>query len=256
VAVTVSWFFSVAQPADPAPCRDAVLTLRSVARDAEEAADFLAGQAALPTEDFSGLAARSYRDASAVLCAESRGIALDARALAAALDNYAVRIAAVRRALGRVRSDAVDEGFSVTADDLVEWVPAPATDIDAAYQRLEARALRAHAEAESAYVDWWRAAQEHTTGPLASLTTVPAPDPLVPATAPPVPIDERRDRVTRTATPAATATSANPEPPREAAAHHERRTGADHGVDLEFAPLPEKWQTLYDRPTATEGVPR
>jgi hypothetical protein len=249
VAVTVSWFFSVAQPADPAPCQDAVLTLRSVARDADEAADFLAGQAVLPSEDFSGLAARSYRDASAVLGADSRGIALDARALAAALDNYAVRIAAVRRALGRVRSDAVSEGFSVTADDLVEWVPAPATDIDAAYQRLEARALHAHAEAESAYVDWWRAVQEHTTGPLASLTTVQAPDPLVP-------IDERRDRVTRTAAPAATATSASPEPPREATGHHERRTGADLDVDLAFAPLPEEWQALYDRPTATEGVPR
>jgi hypothetical protein len=255
VAVTVSWFFSVAQPADPAPCQDAVLTLRSVARDADEAADFLAGQAVLPSEDFSGLAARSYRDASAVLGADSRGIALDARALAAALDNYAVRIAAVRRALGRVRSDAVTEGFSA-ADDLVEWVPAPATDIDAAYQRLEARALHAHAEAESAYVDWWRAVQEHTTGPLASLTKVQAPDPLVPATPPPVPIDERRDRVTRTAAPAATATSASPEPPREATRHHERRTGADLDVDLAFAPLPEEWQALYDRPTATEGVPR
>src|SRR5687768_7585136 len=98
----MSWHFSVALPADPAPCHDAAATLRSVARAADQAAEFLAAQSVLPREDFSGATAESYRAASAALSADSAGVARDSRALADALDDYAVRVAAVRRTLTRV----------------------------------------------------------------------------------------------------------------------------------------------------------
>jgi hypothetical protein len=163
----MSWSFSVALPADPAPCHDAADTIRSVARAADGAADFLDGQAAVPHHDFSGAAADSYRSAAASLGADSRGVAGDTRALAAALDDYAARIAAVRRTLTRVREAAVAQGFEVTADDQVESVPVPGTAVDAAYRRLEATANDAHEEAASAYAAWSRAVQELTTGPLA-----------------------------------------------------------------------------------------
>jgi len=163
----MSWSFSVALPTDPAPCRDAADTLRSVARAADDAAGFLDGQAAVPHHDFSGAAADSYRTAAAVLGADSRGVAADTHALAAALDDYAAHIAAVRRTLTRVREAAVAQGFAVTVDDHVESVPVPGTTVDAAYRRLEATASEAHEAAASAYAAWSQAVQDLTTGPLA-----------------------------------------------------------------------------------------
>ncbi|MDZ5619866.1 hypothetical protein SFC88_03460 [Nocardioides sp. HM23] len=257
----MSWYFSVALPADPAPCHDAAATLRAVARAAGTAADFLAGQSVLSRDAFGGAAAQSYRTAAAALRDDSTGVAADTSALAEALDGYAVRVASVRRALAAVRDDAVAHGFEVTADDQVEWVPAPGTEIDAVYRSLEDRAVRARAEADSAYADWWRAVQEHTTGPLASpWTVVPAPEPLVPAPDPLTRADEPRERAPRTATPDVTAFGSSPEPPDAPApdGHAERRrtpVDRDEDVDFESAlPPPVRWQPVPHPPTDPEGA--
>jgi uncharacterized protein YukE len=182
----VAWHFSVALPADPGPCHDAADSLRAVARTAGHAADFLDGQSAMPAEDFTGAAARSYRAAASVLGADARGVADDVHALAAALDDYAVRIEGVRQELGRIREAALDAGLEITSDERVLLTPAPETPVDAAYERLEARATRAHAEAHSASGSWWRAVQRFTTGPLGP--TTPLDDPPVRAG---IPIDDR-----------------------------------------------------------------
>lgn len=192
----MGWYFSVALPDDPAPCHDAAETLRSVARAARRAADFLDGQGALPREDFGGLAARSYRDASAALGADSRGVADDTHGLAVALDDYAARIAAVRRTLAGVRDDAMAQGFTITPEERVESVPVAGTTANLSFQRLEARATRAHAEAEAARSDWWQAVQDLTTGPLAPTSDpFPYPFPYPPAGPAEMPSDTHtRDR--------------------------------------------------------------
>lgn len=164
----MSWFFSVALPADPIGCRSAARTLRATADAATAAADFLAHQATLSPSEFSGLTARSYRAAAAALETDSRGAASDTTGLAAALDAYADRIDDVRRVLERVRDDAVRAGLDVTADELVLWPPAPATEQDRTYQRLAAAAAGARTDQETAYSAWWQALQELTKGPLPS----------------------------------------------------------------------------------------
>ncbi len=129
----------------------------------------------MPGAVFSGLAAQSYRSASAALAADSRGVALDLTELAAALDDYAARIAGVRRTLLRVRQDAELQGFSISPDDRVQSVPVPGTAVEAAFQRLEDRAVAAQTEAESARSAWWQTVQAATTGPLASPASDPPP---------------------------------------------------------------------------------
>lgn len=259
----MGWSFSVALPADPAPCRDAAETLRDVARAAETAAEFLAGQAVVPHADFSGTAADSYRSASAELGADSAGVARDTHLLAAALDDYAIRVAAVRRVLTRVRDDAVAHGFGVTPDDRVEWIPAPGTDLDETYRMLESRAVGARAEADAAYAEWSRSVQAHTTGSLPALPVVPAPT-VVATPDQTSPTVDRPDRTTHTATPIEAATAVGPSvesPTREAAAQPARRTPAEPGVDFEPAPMPVRWQPNPQLlapprcPTATEGAP-
>jgi len=163
----VGWSFSVALPADAAPCHEAADLLRSVARAAGHAADFLDDQAGMPGEDFGGAAARSYRAASVDLGADARGVADDVHALAAALDDYADRIEGVRQELARIRDAALDAGLTITSDERVLWTPVPETPVDAAYERLDARATRAHADAGGACGSWSRAVQRLTTGPLA-----------------------------------------------------------------------------------------
>lgn len=169
----MGWYFSVALPTDPAACHSAAESLRAVARRTGDAAAFLDTQADLPREVFSGLAARSYRAASGALATDCRGSADDTLALAAALETYAARISAVRRALARIRDDAMAAGLDVSSDDLVHQVPVPRTEQDEAFRRLEAAATDAHAEAESAYAAWWQAVQEHTKGPLPSRACLP-----------------------------------------------------------------------------------
>lgn len=128
----------------PTGVDDAAETLRSVAHAARRAADFLDGQGALPREDFGGLAARRYRDASAALGADSRGVADDTHGLAVVLDDYAAGIAAVRQMLADVREDALAQGFTITPEERVESVPVPGTTVNLPFQRLDARAIRAH----------------------------------------------------------------------------------------------------------------
>jgi hypothetical protein len=167
----VSWYFSVALPADATDCHRAADSLRLVARRAGAAAAFLDGQASLPNESFSGLAAQSYRTASGALATDCRGTHDDTLALAAALDHCAARISAVRRTLARIRDDAVAAGLDVSSD-LVHQVPVPRTEQDATFRLLETAAAGAHAETESAYAAWWHAVQEFTKGPLPSRTGV------------------------------------------------------------------------------------
>lgn len=166
----MSWYFSVALPTDPAGCDRAAESLREVARVARTAGDFLDGQAALPREVFSGLAAQSYRAASGALATDCRGTVDDTLALASALDDYVARISDVRRTLARIRDDALAADLEVSSADLVHQVPVPRTEQDAVFRRLEAAAAAAHAEAESAYDAWWQAVQEFTKGPLPSRT--------------------------------------------------------------------------------------
>ena len=169
----MGWYFSVAQPDDPAGCQEAAESLRAVARRARTAEAFLDDQASLPNEVFSGLASQSYRAASSALATDCRGASDDTLALAAALDDYATRLSDVRRTLARIRDDAVAAGLDVSSVDLVNQVPVPGTEQDAVFRRLDAAAAAAHAEAESAYSAWWQAVQEHTKGPLPSRTGLP-----------------------------------------------------------------------------------
>jgi hypothetical protein len=164
----MAWSFSVALPADPTACGDAAATLRSAARAALAAADVLAEQAAMSSDDFSGVAAQSYRAAAAALEEDCRGSATDTGGLADALDAYASRIRAVRSELARIRAEAMRTGLGVTHDDWVPWPPAPTTEQDRTFRRLEAAAAAAHRDATSAYDAWWRAVQGLTKGPLPS----------------------------------------------------------------------------------------
>ena len=139
----MSWFFSVALPVDPAPCREAVGTLRSVARTARSASDVLEGQTALPPESFGGLTAHTYRLACGRLSRATAGLAEDASGLAAALEEYVVRVVAARSTLVDVRAAAVAAGFRL-ADDIVQWVPAPASPLGELYGRLETGPVAGH----------------------------------------------------------------------------------------------------------------
>ncbi len=261
----MGWYFSVALPDDPAPCHDAAETLRSVARAARLAADFLDGQGALPREDFGGLAARSYRDASAALGADSRGVADDTHGLAVALDDYAARIAAVRRTLAGIRDDALAQGFTITPQERVESVPVAGTSVNLPFQRLEARATRAHAEAEAAGADWWQAVQDLTTGPLAP-TSAPFPYP------PPGPAEMPSDTHARDSEPADAHRDPHPPPtaaplaPGEAAPAGPASPAGPTQQSAPFVPhvlhsaaLPLPWAHVPEPPptpcpTAFEGV--
>ena len=162
----MSWFFSVALPVDPSGCQEAVGTLRSVARTARSASDVLDGQSGIPTGAFGGLAAETYRLACGRLSRATAGLADDATGLAAALEEYVVRVVAARSTLLDVREAAVAGGFRL-ADDIVQWVPAPASPLGELYGRLERRAARAHDEIADATAAWRRARDEFTTGRLA-----------------------------------------------------------------------------------------
>jgi hypothetical protein len=164
----VGWSFSVELPADRAGCSGAADTLRSAARAAAAAADFLAGQAALSPVEFSGVTAQSYRTTAAALETDCRGSAADTTALADALDLYAMRINEIRRVLTHLRDHAVRAGLELTSDDLVLWPPAPTTEQDRIYQRLEATASDARIDEQAAHEAWWRAVQLLTKGPLPS----------------------------------------------------------------------------------------
>lgn len=265
----MSWFFSVALPTDPSLCHDAAGTLRSAARAAERTAAFLAGQSSMPGAVFSGLAAQSYRSASAALAADSRGVALDLTELAAALDDYAARIAGVRHTLLRVRQDAELQGFSISPDDRVQSVPVPGTAVEAAFQRLEDRAVAAQTEAESARSAWWQTVQAATTGPLASPASDPPPvlihlppvrpiraDPVEPAAPPCQPVREEPVPSTQPVPTQPVPEHPAPDPPVE----RPRSDPAPRKVAASVAPLPSPLRPVPDPaahapyPNGFEGV--
>lgn len=266
----MSWSFSVAQPADPGPCHDAAATLRAVADAADDATRFLGGEAAVSPEVFGGVAAERYRAASAALGTGTAGVAADTRVLAEALDTYASRIAAVRRTLERVRAEAVRAGIEVTPDDLVQQVPIPGTEQDATFHRLEASAADARADAESAYLDWRRALDEHTTTPLPVVPSGPpgpSPVPCDAAAPDPEPRDPQpRDRrplapvgpgpAPGPSTPEPASVPAHPHPDEPThGAPARRRTAHDREVGLAGAPRPVGWRPAAYL-TATDGGDR
>ena len=80
-------------------CRRAAGSLRSVAAVVGDARAF-AGRGAVPSlEEFDGVSANAYREATSRIRHDAAGLERDLRSLAAALDAYADRVVEVRRVM-------------------------------------------------------------------------------------------------------------------------------------------------------------
>lgn len=189
--------FRLSPPDDPTPCLDAAARLRALARAAEAAGDHLDGQAALPSDVFSGVAARAYRAASSDLRDDARLLAADARGLAASLVQLVDDLLELQRRLEHIRQRAIAARLEVVGDE-IHLPECPTTVETQAFWTLLELKNRVHSAAWQSQRAWEAALARHTDGvgrlpaPVSDSALAPPSPASPPAPAPPAPAPPAR----------------------------------------------------------------